>query len=315
MTSFTCGLCAGTRAHVIRAKDAKAGGPLPIAFCERCGLVRQEELPDPESLRIYYAHTYREDYKGVHTPEPRHVRRAGLAALSRLGFLREAGGLRPGARLLDIGAGGGEFVYLAGRSGMAAEGIEPNVGYSEFAQSEYGARIRTMSIDDLEQGSADVVTLFHVLEHLADPQAAFRRIHAVLRDEGVLLVEVPNILQADASPHNIWFKAHLYYFSRFTLHAAASRWFEPVLTRDEGNLKVLFRKRATPLDAPILPDAGDVALCWKRLGEKGWVEYLFAGGGLAKPWRRVRRSIEERRIGGQAPRALLDALFESAGPH
>ena len=313
MTGFTCRLCAGKDARTISATDAKAGGPLPIAFCVGCGLVRQAELPDAEELRIYYAHTYRQDYKGVHTPKPKHVRRAGMAALSRLSFLRAAGALRPGARLLDIGAGGGEFVYMAGRAGLAAEGIEPNVGYSEFAQTEYGARIRTMRIDDLAQASAEIVTMFHVLEHLVDPLAVFQRIHEVLEPQGSLFVEVPNILQADASPHNIWFKAHLYYYSRHTLHAAASRWFEPVVTHDTGNLRVLLRRRAVPLDAPLLPQATDVALGWQRLQQKGWSEYLFAGGGLAKPWRRVRRMLAERRVAGQAPRMVLDALFAQSG--
>ncbi len=312
MTGFTCRLCAGSEAHAIRATDAKAGGPLPIAFCTGCGLVRQAELPDAESLRIYYAHTYRQDYKGVHTPKPKHVRRAGMAALSRLAFLRQADALRPGARLLDIGAGGGEFVYMANRAGLSAEGIEPNVGYSEFAQAQYDARIRTMRIDDLEQASAQIVTMFHVLEHLVDPLAVFGRIHEVLEPQGLLLIEVPNILQADASPHNIWFKAHLYYYSRHTLHAAASRWFEPLVTHDTGNLRVLFRRRAEPLDAPVLPQASEVTLAWQRLQQKGWSEYLFAGGGLAKPWRRVRRMLAERQVAGQAPRAVLDALFARA---
>lgn len=310
MSEFMCRLCGGRDARRIEASDAKAGGPLPIGFCTGCGLVQQWTLPSAESLRIYYAHTYRSDYKGVHTPKLKHVRRAGAAALSRLAFLREAGAVRPGARLLDVGAGGGEFVYLAGKAGFAAEGIEPNVGYSEFAQAEYGARIRTMPIDDLEQASAEVVTLFHVFEHLADPLAVLRKVHGVLADGGLLCIEVPNVLQADASPHNIWFKAHLFYYSRDTLLAAASRWFEPVCVQDRGNLRVLLRRRAQPLDSVTLPGADTVAHAWRRLGEKGWREYLFAGGGLAKPWRRLRQMAAERGLRG-APRSVLDGLFAS----
>ena len=171
-----------------------------------------------------------------------------------------------------------------------------------------------MPLDDLEHASADVVTLFHVLEHLADPPAVFRKLHHVLSDQGLLFIEVPNILQSDASPHNVFFKAHLFYFSRFTLHAAASSHFEPVLTDDQGNLRVLFRKRAMPLDAPALPDPEHVAFAWQRLRQKGWLEYLTVGGGLRKPWRRIRQAAAERRIAGQRPRALLDELFETASP-
>ena len=310
MTAFRCRLCNAHRAHSILVRDAKAGGPLPIAFCERCALVQQAALPDPESLRDYYAHSYRQDYKGVHTPKLKHVHRAGLTALSRLAFLRESGMLSPGMRLLDIGAGGGEFVYLARRAGFAAEGIEPHVGYSEFAGAEYGVQISTMALDELDCASTEVVTLFHVFEHLADPLAAMRRIHEVLVADGLLFIEVPNILQPDASPHNIWFKAHLFYYSRHTLAAAASRWFAPILTNDRGNLRVLFRKRAVPLDLPLFPTRDEVEHNWRRMVDKGWREYLLSGSALTKPWRRVCQMMTEHRLAG-SPRSLLDALFSA----
>ena len=308
MANFSCRLCGGTAGQHISAVDAKAGGPLPVTMCLDCGLVQQTTLPSSEELRIYYSHNYRQDYKSTYVPKPKHVRRAGQAALSRLAFLRRHGGLSAGARLLDIGAGGGEFVYLAGRAGFRAQGIEPNVGYSEYAKTEYGVDIRTMPVDDLTEASADLVTLFHVLEHIAEPLAVMAKIHGVLSDDGRLLVEVPNILQRDASPHNIYFKAHLFYYSRFTLISAASRWFEPVSVEDEGNLRVLFRRRATPLPAIVLPDEASVAFTRQRLARKGWVEYAFAGGGWLKPLRRVRRIVAESMLPKGSPKSLLDRL-------
>ena len=80
---FACRLCGCRESRPIKATDAKDRRPLGIAFCSRCGLVQQSRLPDAQDLRIYYAHSYRRDYKGVHTPKLKHVRRAGIAALSR----------------------------------------------------------------------------------------------------------------------------------------------------------------------------------------------------------------------------------------
>jgi 2-polyprenyl-3-methyl-5-hydroxy-6-metoxy-1,4-benzoquinol methylase len=312
MTNFTCRLCRGTAGQTIPAVDAKAGGPLPITMCLDCGLVQQTTLPSSEELRIYYSHHYRQDYKSTYVPKLKHVRRAGQAALSRLAFLRRSAGLAAGARLLDIGAGGGEFVYLAGRAGFQAQGIEPNVGYSEYAKTEYGVDIRTMPVDDLTEASADLVTLFHVFEHIAEPLAVMAKIHGVLAEEGRLLVEVPNILQKDASPHNIYFKAHLFYYSRFTLIAAASRWFEPVEVEDRGNLRVLFRRRAIPLPAIELPDERSIGSTRQRLADKGWIEYAFAGGGLLKPLRRMRRIFAEAMLPKGSPKDLLDRLAVDA---
>lgn len=155
-----------------------------MSQCDECGLVQQTVPPTDEALRIWYSHHYRRDYKSTIEPRPKHVRRAGLAALDRLRFLDAAAGPSRGRRLMDVGAGGGEFVYLASRSGYAARGLVPNVGYSDFARRHYDVDVRTAGIEQLAPGCADLVTMFHVLEHLDDPGAAFARIHAALADGG-----------------------------------------------------------------------------------------------------------------------------------
>lgn len=282
-----------------------------MAVCRGCGLVQQTQMPSDEELRIYYSHNYRRDYKKTYFPKIKYVRRAGLAALDRLAFLEARLPAPRPKRLLDVGAGGGEFVYLASRSGFIAKGIEPNEGYSEYAKREYGAEIQTVGIDGLEASSFDLVTMFHVFEHLAWPRKVMEKTADALTDGGFLMVEVPNIFQSDASPHNIYFKAHLFYYSRFTLAAAASRWFEAVAADDSGNLRMLFRKRAVPLGETALPSAGEVAATFRRLRQKGWMEYLFKGGGVFKPFRRMRRSISEALVRGAAPKDILDALYDS----
>jgi SAM-dependent methyltransferase len=231
----------------------------------------------------------------VHQPRPRHIHRAGVAALDRLDLLaRWLPRQSTGTRLLDVGAGGGEFVYLARRRGYDARGIEPNVGYSEFAQSAYGVEVRTAGLEAAGDTHADVVTMFHVFEHMAHPRDALTRIAGILSPGGHLFIEVPNILQADASPHNTYFRAHLYYYSRHTLAAAASRHFDLLEVDDQGNLKALLRKKAQPEAACRLPGADELAFIRARLARKGWLEYLTVGGGLRKPFLRVATRMRER---------------------
>jgi 2-polyprenyl-3-methyl-5-hydroxy-6-metoxy-1,4-benzoquinol methylase len=195
------------------------------------------------------------------------VRRAGIAVKSRIAFLKETIDSN-NKTLLDIGAGGGEFVYLASVNGFNSKGIEPNEGYSDFAKKEYSAEIKTMMLDDVESASADIVTLFHVFEHMAKPQSVMSKIYSVLNDDGYLFVEVPNILQKDASPQNIYFKAHLFYYSKYTLISAASRYFDPISVADDGNLRVLFKKKQKPLDPEILPNKSAVAHTKKDFNKK-----------------------------------------------
>ena len=309
LSPMPCGLCGSSDRAVISDRDAKSKQRLPIMLCNQCGFVQQSEVPSEDELRIYYSHHYREDYKNTYNPKLKHVHRAGYAACERLGLLQTHLGDTSNLELLDIGAGGGEFVYLANRFGFEASGIEPNQGYSEFARHAYEVSVITSMVQDLDVGSTDVITLFHVLEHMADPKAVMARLWDVLRPNGKLFIEVPNILQSDASPANIFFKAHLHYFSRFTLTAAASRYFTVVTIEDRGNLKMLLARRDTPLADCILPTEQEVAYTTARLEAKGWLEYITVGGGWIKPFRKLASMAHERALSGDA-RSVLDGIYD-----
>ena len=307
-----CRLCNSLFAQSWISKDAKSAEKLPMALCQTCGLVQQVNLPTDEELSIYYSNNYREDYKGTHKPKLKYVHRAGKTAKERLGFIERAGINSSRNRLLDIGAGGGEFCYTAEKAGFLAQGIEPHRGYSEFARDEYGVDIRTDEIAELENEQADVVTMFHVFEHLAHPTSVMRKVWEVLSLQGHLVIEVPNIHQANTSPHNIYFKAHLFYYSRFSLMAAASQFFELVHVEDKGNLLMAFRKRAVPLHDIVMPSSAQIKFTQTRLRQKGWGEYLFAGGGLLKPVARIKRIIDESCLNRSRPKDILDQVWMSS---
>ncbi len=302
---MACQHCDHDRLSPVADQDAKTGAPLTVALCEQCGLIQQTPLPSAEALTAYYAHHYRVDYKQAYTPKPRHVYRAGKIALQRVAFLMGAG--CTGGNLLDIGAGGGEFVYLSGRAGFRARGIEPNIGYAEYAAREYGSQVETGELNDA-RGRYDVVTLFHVLEHLRCPRSAFARLYQLLNPEGRLFIEVPWIETNDASPHNIYFRAHLFYFGIDSLVSCASPWFDVERIDTAGNLKVLFRAKAVPTTV-TLPDTAAVARVRERLQRKGWFEYLTRGKGLFKPVRKALQMLEESRVKQSPPRTILNRLF------
>lgn len=306
-----CLLCGSLRRNYTNPRDSKAAQNMWIAKCRNCGFVQQKNLPTDEHLKIYYSHQYRTDYKSTYAPKLKHIYRAGHAASKRLKTLEESGSAQSHRKLLDIGAGGGEFVYMARKHGFDARGVEPNLGYSEFARAQYNVDVTTGMIQDLDTESTDIITLFHVLEHIADPKAVMAHFWKVLRPGGLLFIEVPNILQADASPSNIFFKAHLHYFSRFTLQSTASMYFEPLMTEDRGNLKMIFKRRDVPLNDINLPTSTEVEYTFKRLKAKGWCEYLTVGGGWIKPFRKLVRIAQESRLSGN-PRDILDTIYMSS---
>ena len=300
---FRCVLCEGDSAELVSNKDAKSGDILPVYFCISCGLVQQSPMPDEEVLKIYYSHHYRLDYKATYTPKKKHIVRAGIAAKNRLDMLRNAG--ISSGNLVDIGAGGGEFVYLSRRYGFNSKGLEPNQGYSEYARQEYRVEISTCGIEDLQKHSCDVITMFHVLEHIRSPKAVVEALNQALADDGYVLIEVPNVEAKDNSPHNIFFKAHLIYYSLSSLNSFFSEYFTPIFSENTGNITVIYKKTHSAFK---LPSSNQIDFTRERIKSKGWLEYLTVGGGAMKPLKKLIGNFHVMKVKGLSGKEILDSI-------
>jgi SAM-dependent methyltransferase len=145
----------------------------------------------------------------------------------------------PPARLLDVGAGRGRFVVSATATGYDAVGIEPSVRGSEAAAA-IGASVERSTVEEasFDQGAFDVVSLWHVLEHLEQPAGALERIAEWLAPGGVLLIGVPNLasLQArlgGARWYHLDVPRHRVHFTPLGLERLLGRFgFEIVRRRD-----------------------------------------------------------------------------------
>jgi SAM-dependent methyltransferase len=165
--------------------------PLPLVRCMSCGFVFRPDLVDATrdiyEIGAYQAREFASGYVADETLAER-VR----TAQTRLVWLRDR---VSGERLLDVGAAGGAFVLAAKRAGFDAWGIEPAPGFARSAREALGVDVRDGRIEEiaLDPASLDVVTLWHVLEHVPEPLAALERLRAALRLHGLLVVEVPNM--------------------------------------------------------------------------------------------------------------------------
>lgn len=238
-----CTLCASLEAEIVGERDRR-GTPLRTVICRSCGLVRTDPMPDAAQITAYYAREYRRSYKGAERPTARRVLRALNVARDRLERLRPH--LQGRRRVLDVGASSGEFLQVLRAAGISAAGIEPNEAYSRWGRENLGLEIENTdwSRADFPPGRFDAITLFHVLEHLADPVGALRQLGGWLAAGGVLAVEVPNIEGTCGSPSGRFHFAHLHHFNLVTLAAAGESAGLTIAARhtspDGGNITIVF---------------------------------------------------------------------------
>lgn len=125
----------------------------------------------------------------------------------------------PGAKVLDIGTAGGAFLDAAKQYGYDAYGMEPSADLVARGKAR-GLKIEQGTIEShgFETGSFDMVCLWDVIEHLPDPKAALVEIKKLLKPNGILLINFPDIgtSQAKLAGKKFWWilSVHLHHFTR-----------------------------------------------------------------------------------------------------
>lgn len=120
-------------------------------------------------------------------------------------------------KLLDIGCGTGHFLDLAKKNGWNVTGIEPNQGARTIASSK-GITFLD-AIKNAEKNAFDVITMWHVLEHVPDLEEQIKQLKRVLKEDGTLFIAVPNFRSYDAKYYKRFWAAfdvprHLWHFSK-----------------------------------------------------------------------------------------------------
>lgn len=186
---ISCNLCGGTAQRPLFRKNG-----YDLVACGDCGLAYIANPPDAAGIAALY--TGDEDYHAAlrdpHNPE---VIRMRATARQHLRLLRRSVPAPAGLRLLDIGCSTGLFLDEARAAGFAVQGAELSPATGGVARDLFGLDVH---IGDWRgaghaDASFDVITLFDVIEHLADPAAELVAIRRLLKPGGILLQSTPNI--------------------------------------------------------------------------------------------------------------------------
>ena len=207
-----CPLCNSNDLTEVSNID-RNGNPLKTDMCQSCGHVFSNPPPKRKDLELFYKKNYRADYKGTLHPKKKHILRSGQRAIERYKQIKPY--LENKDKILEIGSGSGEFLFLLQEKGYTIKGVEPNVGFAEFSRKNYNLDILVDKLEkvSIERSQWDFIFLYHVLEHLLDPIESLKHISGMLSQDGFLNLEVPNIEAKFHSPKRLFHFAHLHNFS------------------------------------------------------------------------------------------------------
>ncbi len=128
--------------------------------------------------------------------------------------------------LLDLGAGTGDFLITAQKSGFKVIGVEPNEKARQLAK-EKGIELH-QGLEYVSGQKFQAITLWHVLEHLPNLEEQIKSLASLLEDDGVLVIAVPNFKSFDAKYYKTHWAAydvprHLWHFSKKSISKLFAR--------------------------------------------------------------------------------------------
>jgi len=219
----------GTAEIVSAALRDKPSGGFKVVRCLTCGHVQQFPLPSPEENEAFHK-TDEQTRRIMETPDFAVLQRKSVADTDRR--VKWVDSIRPSGAVLDVGCGYGFFVDALAKAGYQVTGLDIGEERLALAKAHLHGNFIQGEIDEAFltsfYNSFQVVTLFHVLEHVRAPVTFLRNCFDLVADGGGLLVEVPNLSDELLDQQTnyrafYWQRAHLSYFDAARLELALRR--------------------------------------------------------------------------------------------
>ena len=201
-----------------------------LCRCRECGFLLTQDFPPETEIGRYYATpdyiSHSDTKKGLMNSLYHRVRKYMLKRKARL-VVHESH--RKEGRLLDIGTGTGYFAATMQRQGWQVEAVEKDEGARRFAREHFALQVKPeTALRDYAPHSFDVITLWHVMEHLEHLNETWELLNTLLTEKGVLIVAVPNSSSFDACKYGAYWAAydvprHLWHFTPATIQRLASK--------------------------------------------------------------------------------------------
>ncbi len=204
-----------------------SGESFALVKCANCNLIFTNPRPKPEELSKYYeskayiSHT--DKANSLINLVYKIVRNFTLRSKTKL--IRKYSNV---GTVLDLGCGTGDFLKACKNKGWTTSGVELNETARRIAIEKTNSHIAT-NLSDISKGEKfDIITAWHVLEHVSDLKETIKQLKKRLVKGGHLIIAVPNIDSLDAKKYKQTWAAldvprHLYHFSRSSFTTLAKK--------------------------------------------------------------------------------------------
>lgn len=165
-------------------------GNIGIVKCNACGLLYTN--PRPKKIELNYhgnIKNYFEEYKYIlNGSKPHHRDRNYIQEINIIKKYFISG------KLVDVGCNAGRFLYLAQKSGFNSVGVEPSKPLAKIGVENFKLNIKNCTLEDSDflPKSIEIITAIDVFEHLTNPKSFLLKSYEFLKDDGILVIKVPN---------------------------------------------------------------------------------------------------------------------------
>ena len=208
----------------LTAKDYSVSGEeFQLLYNSELDMLETFPQPKAENLSEYYKS---EDYIS-HTDTKRNVLEYVYHSVRQIALNKKLKLIdsfsSESKNLLDIGCGTGDFLEKAQKANWVITGIEPDENARKISNLKTNNAVFEIEhLAKLKPNSFDVITLWHVLEHLPNLEMHIALFKSLLKPNGTLVIAVPNFKSYDAKYYkNFWaaydVPRHLWHFSRTSI--------------------------------------------------------------------------------------------------
>jgi 2-polyprenyl-3-methyl-5-hydroxy-6-metoxy-1,4-benzoquinol methylase len=163
--------------------------------CSSCRCLFLNPMPGNEEIAGFYPTQYWWNSAKPGTLKTLEAIYRKLALSGHIAFITRAAGSRGATEILDVGCGSGTLLGLLKQRGFRTMGVDFSAEAARVAETENGVRVMVGSLMQaaFPDRSFDMVTMFHVMEHVANPREVLTEVSRILKPDGVMVLQVPNI--------------------------------------------------------------------------------------------------------------------------